>query len=192
MVMISLLIGLIVLLTKFLPSRLTFNLHSRDFIISRTVIALFTISMMLLLLGLDYINKANKVASWNSTPCVITDIQKYRRCTTRRPYERDYDPYVYHIKYTYKVNNIEYTSDRYEVTNFSFLPSYAISITGKNYSKGFNTECSVNPYNPRQAILINGYHETNGYCYISILFIFSGFIFLTSFYCCLKGFDFYE
>ncbi len=162
-------IGISVLISFILPKEMTANISSKNYVITRISLLLFTLGLWFLLTGVEYIVRVKDANKWIQTPCTI--IKSERRLTSHDDEEnRDY--YGYYVVYSYKVNNIVYKSDRYTENSFPFVPSLAPD-NAADFAAGTRTDCYVNPSNPKKAIMLKPYLDTAATTYYCVLFILS-------------------
>ncbi|MEQ8169746.1 MAG: DUF3592 domain-containing protein [Candidatus Eremiobacterota bacterium] len=162
-------IGISVLISFIIPKEMTAYISGKNYVITRISLLLFILGLWFLLTGVEYIVRMKDANKWIQTPCTII---KSERRVTGHDDEGNRDYYGYYIVYSYKVNNIEYKSDRYTENSFPFVPSLAPDNEA-DFAAGKNTDCYVNPSNPKKAIMLKPYLDTESTIYYCVLFILS-------------------
>lgn len=123
----------------------------------------YVMAVFLLILGvmlifrciLPYILKHNDTKYWHKYPCVIkvSEVKKMGH-HLRIQIEKHYMP---NIVYSYKVDYSEYTSRNCFFMPFTTHDSDYLNDIVNNYPPDSECFCFVNPANPSEAVLIQGF-----------------------------------
>lgn len=96
-----------------------------------------------------------EAADWKETPCVIRE-SSVEHSRHHRVGERDEGFYTIAVKYDYRFNGREYTSEKYDFYEISTGEREWKEAVVKEIPPGTETVCYVNPDNPAEAVLSRG------------------------------------
>ena len=113
--------------------------------------------------------KMQKAKTWQEAPCTIVS----SKVQSRRNSDGD-NTYSIEIKYSYEVNGVKYTSDRYGFLDMSSSGKLSKQKVVSAYKSGSQKKCYVNPKDPHDAVLNKGMQKGMWFGLLPLLFVVIG------------------